>query len=228
MSVRAWHDGAEVAEADWAAAAASFLGGGYRVVVPVVPDAVAFAREQARRTFDVLGIGWDEAPWAAAPGSVPVEISGGASYDAVRRGYGAPWTRVAPMPLPTTSTRDAGAVDLPWAWSSDSPLAGLPTISTLEASLAARHLADVGAEVGLWWNHRDELCTSTAGPLLVELADGWARPDPRAGAVPNRAWAQAAASRDARPTPITRPLLRTARSVLAVDPLGTLTTLRLP
>lgn len=228
MTVRAWHDGAEVAEADWAAAAASFLGGGYRVVVPVVPDAVAFAREQARRTFDVLGIGWDEAPWAAVPGSVPVEISGGASYDAVRRGYGAPWTRVAPLQMPASSTRDAVAVDLPWDWSSDSPLAGLPTISALEATLAARHLADVGADAGLWWNHRDELCTSTAGPLLVELADGWVQPDPSAGAVPSWTGERAAVSRGARPTPITRPLLRSARSVLAVDPLGTISTLHLP
>jgi hypothetical protein len=228
VTVRAWYDGAEVAEADWTVAAASFLGGGYRVVVPVLREAVAFAREQAGRTFDVLGIGWDEVPWGLLPGSGAVEISGGASYDAVRRGYGAPWTRVAPMPLPGAATRDAEAVDLPWDWSSESPLAGLPTISTLEATLAARHLTEVGVEVGLWWNHRGELCTSTAGPLLVELADGWVTPDPGAGAVPSWAWERAAASRSARPFPITRPLLRTARSVLAVDPLGTTTTLHLP
>ncbi|WP_244930266.1 hypothetical protein [Nocardioides sp. W7] len=228
LSSRSWCDSVEVAEADWAAAATSFLGGGYRVVLPVVPDAVAFERDQARRTFDVLGIRWDEVPWTALePGSVgaTVEVSGGAPYDAGRRGYGAPWTRVTPLPSPAATSAVADAIDLPWAWSSESALAGLPTISSLEASLAARHLAEAGSAVGLWWNHRDELCTSTAGPLLVELSGGWVRPAPGAGAVMSWASEQAAAEHDARPATITRELLRSARSLLAVDPLGTTTTL---
>ena len=109
------------------------------------------------------------------------------------------------------------AVDLPWWWSSNGPLAGLPTISGLEATLASRHLAP--GQVGLWWNHRDELCTSTAGPLLLRLDDRWVHPDDTAGAVPSWAWAEEATVRLSRPVRVTRDVLAAATEVLAVSPL---------
>lgn len=214
-----WHDGAEAPRAGWSEAVASFLGGGFRVTVPLLPEALAFARDQARHTLDVLGIGWDEAPWTAiAPWTGAVEISGGASYDAQRRAFGPPWTHARSVPLPATTAAEAGAVDLPWAWSSDSALAGLPLISALEEAAAARHLKR--GTVGLWWNHRDELCTSTAGPLLLRAEDGWVHPDERAAAVPSWAWAAEAAARGSRPVRVDRDLLGRAREVLAVSPLG--------
>lgn len=190
---------------------AGFLGCGYRVVVPV-PAAQEYAEAQAREVLSRCGIAW--VAWPEL-GPLPVEVAGGASYDVGRRAFGPTETRVTPLP-PTTPAAEAVAVDLPWWWSSDGPLAGLPTISGLEATLAARHL-EVGT-VGLWWNHRDELCTSTAGPLLLCLDDGWWHPDDTAGAVASWAWAEEARAREARPATITRDLLATARDMLAVSP----------
>lgn len=193
---------------------ADFLGCGYRVVVPS-PAALGFAQDQAQRVLALLGIGWT--PWPALP-SGPVEVTGGASYDAGRRAFGPTRTEVTPLAAPAPTAGPLAAVDLPWWWSSDGPLAGLPDISVLEATVAARHLPP-GA-VGLWWNHRDELCTSTAGPLLLRLAEGWVHPDAAAGAVPSWAWTLAAAERSAVPARVDRELLRRATAVLAVPPLG--------
>lgn len=191
---------------------AGFLGCGYRVVVPE-PAALPFAEQQARAVLDRCGIAW--APWPDF-GEGPVEVSGGAPYDAGRRAFGPTQTRVVPW-VSGPVAPSANAVDLPWWWSSDGPLAGLPTISGLEEAAAARHLAD--GEVGLWWSHRAELCTSTAGPLLLRLDDGWVHPDDSAGAVPSWAWEHEAGTRDARPARIDRSLLRSARELLAVSPL---------
>ena len=203
------------AEADWAAAAAGFLGCGYRVVVPE-PAALPYARGQARAVLERCGVGWDEAPWRTLPRG-PVEVAGGATYDVGRRESGPVLTRVTPLTAPAPAPA-ARAVDLPWWWSSDGPLAGLPTISGLEAAVAERHLAP--GTVGLWWNHRDELCTSTAGPLLLRLVDGWVHPDEAAGAVASWAWAQEAGARSARPARVDRRMLASALEVLAVPPLG--------
>lgn len=197
---------------------AGFLGCGYRVVVPV-PAARAYAEAQAREVLSRCGIAW--ADWPDL-GSGPVEVAGGASYDVGRRAFGPTATRVTPLP-PVDPPTEAVAVDLPWWWSSAGPLAGLPTISGLEATLAARHL-EVGS-VGLWWNHRDELCTSTGGPLLLRLDDGWVHPDDTAGAVPSWAWAEEVRARAARPATTTRDVLATAAVVLVVAPTGTTTSL---
>ncbi|SDD81809.1 hypothetical protein [Nocardioides lianchengensis] len=191
----------------------TFLGCGYRVVVPV-PGAAGYAEEQARQVLDRFGIPWS--PWPALPGG-PVEVTGGASYDAGRRAFGPTVVDVTPLD-PAPASGPLRAVDLPWWWSSDGPLAGLPDISALEATVAERHLGP--GTVGLWWNHRDELCTSTAGPLLLRLADGWVHPDDAAGAVPSWAWAQEAAARAARPVRVDRALLAAAAEVLAVSPRG--------
>ncbi len=126
------------------------------------------------------GSGGTRSPWAGVPGSGAVEVSGGASYDAVRRGTARPGRGSRRCRCPRRRRGTPPPSTCPGTGRPTSPLAGPPTISTPEATLAARHLTEVGAEVGLWWNHRGELCTSTAGPLLVELADGWVKPDPRA------------------------------------------------
>lgn len=189
---------------------ADFLGCGYRVAVPS-PEAADFARAQARAVLDRLGIDW--APWPALP-SGPVEVAGGAAYDAARRSFGPVTVRVHPFDTrpPTTLV----AVDLPWTWPSDGPLAGLPTISGLAGTVAERSLAPGTA--GLWWNHRGELCTSTAGPLLLRLGDRWVRPDDAAGAVPSWASVRAAEERSARQVVVTREVLARADEVLAVTP----------
>lgn len=190
---------------------AAFLGCGYRVAVPV-PEAADFARTQAQEVLDRLGI--DRAPWPALPGG-PVEVAGGAAYDAARRSFGPVTVRVGPLRArpPTTLV----AVDLPWTWPSDGPLAGLPTISGLASAVAERSLAPGTA--GLWWNHRDELCTSTTGPLLLRLGDRWVRPDDAAGAVPSWASVRASEERSARPVVVTREMLARADEVVAVPPL---------
>lgn len=219
-----WHDGAPAPSADWPSVAASFLGSGYRVVTPLLPDPLAAARAQARSVLDRLGIDWDDAPWEQLGGTEAVEVTGGASYDAARRAFGPAWTRVTPLPLPTAPTASAAAADLPWTWPSDGPLAGLPTISGLAEDAASRHLPP--GTVGLWWNHRDELCTTTAGPLLLRLDEGWVHPDAGAGAVGSWAHARVCSQVDTRPVAVTRAVLARAHDVVAVDPLGVWTTLR--
>jgi hypothetical protein len=218
-----WHDGAPVDDDAFDAAAASFLGGGYRVTLPVHPGPFAHAREQARTVLDRLGIVWDEAPWASLGDSDAAEVRGGAAYDVGRRAYGPAWTRVTPLELPSVTTTEAPAVDLPFTWPSDGPLAGLPTISGLDDRLARRQLPD--GVVGLWWNHRDELCSSTAGPLLLRLPDGWVRPDDAAAAVPSWCYQRAAERLAAIPVRVTREVLGSAGTLAAVDPLGVWTTL---
>lgn len=224
-------------EPDWERAAADLLGCGYRVVVPE-PAALPFARAQAREVLARCGIDWDDAPWsspasspASSPSSSPssslslarslaggpVEVAGGAPYDVGSRRFGPVLTRIVPLTRQDPAAAVSAAVDLPWWWSSDGPLAGLPTISGLEAAAAARQL-DPGT-AGLWWNHRDELCTSTAGPLLLRLDDGWVHPDDAAGAVPSWAWAAEAAARGSRPARVDRSLLGRAVEVVAVSPL---------
>jgi branched-subunit amino acid aminotransferase/4-amino-4-deoxychorismate lyase len=204
----------------WDRAAATFLGGGYRVLLPRLPAAIGFARDQARQVTDRLGIAWDEAPWDALPAGDAVEVSGGAAYDPRTRAYGELRTRAVPVPLPAPPDAPVAATDLPWTWPSDGPLAGLPTLTGLAEDVAARHLEADGAVVGLWWNHRDELCTSTSGPLLLRLDDGWVRPPDGAGAVPSWAFVRAAEQVGARPGTITREVLARARDVAAVSPLG--------
>lgn len=189
---------------------ADFLGCGYRVVVPV-PAAAPYAEAQAREVLARCGIAWSDWP---ALGPLPVEVTGGAPYDVGRRAFGPTQVRVTPL-APATSVADAVAVDLPWWWSSDGPLAGLPTVSGLEATLASRVLEP--GQVGLWWNHRDELCTSTAGPLLLRLDDGWVHPDDTAGAAPSWAWAEEARRLDARPTRVDRSTWAAARRRVAIS-----------
>lgn len=213
----------------WDREAASFLGGGYRVLAPMLPEAIRHARDQARRVTDRLGIAWDDAPWRSLPAADAVEVSGGAAYDPRARAYGVLRTHVVGRPLlPAPDPAPAVTVDLPWTWPSAGPLAGLPTLDGLAEHVADRHLAAHGATAGLWWDHRDRLCTSTRGPLLLRLDDGWARPDDAAAAVPSWAYDRASARVGARPTDVTRELLAHAHDVVAVSPLGTWTALARP
>lgn len=230
-SVLTWLNGArtDVPDARWAALAASFLGCGFRVLVPLAqPGALADARAQAARVAAVLDTRLDAAPWEAlaalATPAGSAEVVGGWPYG-LGRDSGTPATRVltttAPPPAPTY---DARARTLPWRVSSRSPLAGLPVVSGLEASVARRHLAGAGDTVGLWTDETDRVATSTHGPLLLHLpGSGW-RVAPDDGAVVTHWWSErVAAALGATATGLTPDLLRDADALAALDPLGVVT-----
>lgn len=214
-----WCDGRTVplGHAEWSRTAASFLGSGFRVRFPAGAAAAAHARRQVDAVADLLGTPVDPAPWAELDSAPAYEVAGGWERR-LDRGWGPAWTAVQALALPPATTADAEAIDLPWAWSSASPTAGLPMISAIESDLARDHAR---GRVGLWWDHRDRLCSTTAGPPLVQAEDGeWLTPDASSGAVRSWAYDEAARRLDARPAALTREVVATARTVLAVSDLG--------
>lgn len=209
----------ELLDQEWSDLVTGFLGSGFRVRFPHVARAVEHARRQVDAIATLLGTPVDGVPWAALGGAAAYEVAGGWAYG-LDRVWGPPWTAVTPLEpgRAVEGERARAAVDLPWAWSSRAVTAGLPMISTLEDHLARRHAGD---RVGLWWDHRDLLCSTTAGPPLVQLDDGsWRAPDPASGAVRSWAYDEAARDRAARPAELGRELVAAARAVVAVSDLG--------
>lgn len=219
MNATHWCAGRVVSltEDEWSRTAAAFLGSGFRVCFPAHGPAVAHARRQVDAVASVLRTSVDPAPWDALDSAPAYELVGGWEYR-LDRTWGPSWTAVTALPLPAVTSRKAAAVELPWAWSSAAPTAGLPMISSLESDLALAHAGD---DVGLWRDHRGLLCSTTAGPPLVQTADGsWLTPDESSGAVRSWAYDEAASRLSARPAPLTREVVAAARTVLAVSDLG--------
>lgn len=208
MTVEYWRDGepADVTHEDWARTVPTFLGSGFRVRFPASPD---HARTQAEAVAALFGTAFDQAPWEGLTG--PHEVAGGWVYG-LDRAWGPAWTAVRAVEIPEDGEREA--IDLPWLWSSASPTARLPMISTLEADLAREHAGD---RVGLWWDHRDLLCSTTAGPPLVEVDGAWHTPTD--GFVTSGAYDDAARRLGATPQPLTRDLVASG-TLLAVSDLG--------
>ena len=231
MTSLAWHAGerVDVSDREWSATVASFLGSGYRVRFPRLAHGVPLqhARLQADRVAGLLGTQVDPEPWlwaARRPANgAGVEVVGGWPYGLDRR-FGAPWTRVTVLGPARPEARRTRGLTLPWAYASDSPTAGLPMISSLEAGIAERVVAERGAGVGLWWNHRDELCATTAGaPLVCDAHGTWLFPAPSSGLVTSWAATALAQPLGATPAVVTRDTLLGSRAVGAVGDLGSLT-----
>ncbi|UMG92077.1 hypothetical protein [Nocardioides sp. TF02-7] len=225
-----WRGGDPVATsaAEWDRRAAGFLGCGFRVVVPTGPPggpAYRFARAQAERVARRLGLELDPVAWAElANRDGGAVVEGGWEYWPGRP-FGPPWTCAARLDAATAPEPPVAvaAVSLPWRWGSTGALAGLPTISRLEAARAERHVAGRGAGLGLWFDHRGRLCTTTAGPVVVLAADGrWVRPPEEAGAVTSWTYDEVAAAVAAAPAGLGRAALADARLVCAVGELGDL------
>lgn len=221
-----WHDGQlrDLTLEQWSQTVTQFLGCGFRVRVPASTsgsDPLNYARGAALRVADAFAQPLDQIAWdaiATLKGSFVVE--GGWEYWP-GEAMGAPWTRVAAGGRTHSEARIVQAVRLPWAWSSDGATAKLPMISTIEAGQAERHLRTVGAGMGLWFNHRDELCMSTSGPVLVQTGKrSWTFPGRQAGLVSNWAFFEIANRLGALPATITSTELAESRAVCAVSDLA--------
>ena len=73
---------------------------------------------------------------------------------------------------------------------------------------------------GLWWNHRDELCTTTAGPPLLHLDGTWAFPDDSSGLVTSWVFHSLAERLGASPVRLTRGHLEGSGLACAVSDVG--------
>lgn len=233
--VGTWRGGLEtvLSEEAWQAVAAGFLGCGFRVTVPVrrgAGDSLAHARELAGRTAARLGVGVDPVAWDALSRALveegPAEwhgvvVLGGWGYG-IGRDFGPAWTRaVTGLPV-GRDVRTVRAVTLPWRWSSNTPTAGLPMISSLEEGRAAVHLEEQGAGAGLWTDLDGQVVAGTAGPLLLDLGGRWVFPDPAAGAVPQWLHASMAAVLRAQPARIGERDLAAGGTACLVSALGDL------
>lgn len=220
-----WHDGVVVDSPleEWSVTVAQFMGCGFRVRVPATDgsDAMNHARGSAQRVAEAFSQSLDPAAWdaiATLPG--PYVVEGGWSYVPGRPVEGG-WTRVALGGRTHREARIARAARLPWAWSSGSPTASLPMMSTIEAGMAERHLRDAGQEVGLWFNTQDELCMSTVGPVLVQSGKrSWLFPDRNAGLISNWAFFEVATRLSARPAKITASEIDQALAICAISDLA--------
>lgn len=234
-----WNDGMRqpVEEEAWDRMASTFFGVGYRTTLPVVDpmaDPVNFHRNLAEKLASTLGRPFDRTPWDfIEAGNFPVgsalEIVGGWPSPGVSFGEPAgqtPWTAVARIaPAPHDAAYGPGA-SLPWKSNSMSPLASLPALSRLEDEQASRHLLEVGATVGLWWNAAEHLTGSTAGvPLLQSGRRSWVFPDRNAGIVSNWAFFSIASALGAMPESITADVLCASRAVAFVSGKGAVTVL---
>ena len=203
-SPRTWVDGVEqhVTDADWAQRQLTCLGCAYRVVIPADSDnspAWQWARDRALQVAGRFGATFDEVPWLT-PGDPGHAWEVHCVWEhRFRAPLGAATTRVRPLAPPVVLERTARAVPLPFPYGSRSVLAGLSVPHPALEAAAARHLSDVEVEVGLWVDHDGEVCTSTAGPLLVRTPDGWTHPRPESGAVPTWTWQQYVIERGSRP-----------------------------
>lgn len=234
-----WVDGLRhpVDEEAWDETAATFFGVGYRTRLPVVEtiaEPVNFHRVPAQMVASTLGRTFDSAPWDVIEtgnslvGSA-LEVVGGWPSANAATGIGSDtlaWTAIVPVaPAAHDATYGAG-VSLPWTYNSGSPLAGLPSLSRLEEEQAARHLREVGASVGLWWNVSSHLASSTAGVPLVQTGrHSWVYPDRSAGIVSSWAFFNIATTLSAMPEAITADLLSASTAIAFVSETGGITVL---
>ncbi|MCL2615168.1 MAG: hypothetical protein FWD95_18295, partial [Nocardioidaceae bacterium] len=150
----------------------------------------------------------------------PVVVEGGWEYWPGRP-MGEPWTGVAAIEPTGPADVPVAAVRLPWTWATETPTAGLPMLSDAADRQARRHLDRVGADVGLWLDHRGALCASTAGAVLVRAADGaWLRPDDASAPPSSWAYEQACEAVAARRTTLDGAVLASASIIRVVDELG--------
>lgn len=171
MDARVWHDGEPVGldDQEWARLAGTFLGVGFRLLVPGHAAGVAGALARARRVAEVVGGVLDEVPWTMVGGAGPVEVTGGWQRS-LSGGLGPCWTRVSPVsPAPDS---EAVARVLPWRLDRRSPTFGLPMLSGLLDREAARWLAGHGAAVGIWLDTDGVPVGTTAGDLVTDEAAG--------------------------------------------------------
>lgn len=199
QSIRTWVDGVEepVSDSAWDERRLTSLGCAYRVVVPAGHGVEAWwwARDRAREVASRFGATFDDEPWSS-PGDTHSgwEVHGVWEHR-FRAPLGSATTRVRPLPAPTALPRTVRAVRLPFPYGSRSALAGLP-VPQPSLDAAARQLTGT---VGLWFDHDDELCTTTAGPVALRTADGWLHPRPESGTVPTWAWERFVTDRGSRP-----------------------------
>ncbi|MGL5825978.1 MAG: hypothetical protein ACRCYU_14380 [Nocardioides sp.] len=243
MIEHVWIDGLRtpVEEDDWANAAASFMGRGYRTSFPLTTDVAEpanFHRQMALRVANTFGLGLDEAPWDFVtngnlpPGSAIEIVSGWrptrdstASGDPT--GPATAWTAVARVESAPHDSLRADAVSLPWAYNSQSPLAGMPLLSRVEDDQARRHLREVGADLGLWWNADGQLADSTHGTPLVRVGQrSWAFPHRSASSPSSWIFFNIASLLGAIPTRLTSEALEASSAVVFIDSIGKITVLK--
>lgn len=233
-----WIDGLRqtVDEATWGDAAARFLGLGYRTRLPVVDDMagpVNFHRGLAQKVASTLSGPFDPTPWAFIEagnftvGSALEVVAGWPSAGPFPGDMSShSWTAVASVAPAAHDATHGEGVSLPWTYNSDSPLAGLPTLSALDEHQAARHLRAVRATVGLWWNGSAHLVSSTTGVPLVHVGGrAWVYPDRSAGIVSSWAFFQIATAVSALPAAITADMLETSKVIAFVSETGGITVL---
>ncbi len=226
-----------VTEGDWADTAATFLGAGYRMMLPIVPDRdgpVRFHRKLAQKVALTLGARFDPAPWQylatnAVPVGAVVEVIGGwpsTGPPEARLDDSPPWTAIVELaPAPHDAAYRRG-VTLPWASNPHSPTTGLPMLSRLDEQQAGRYLRKVGATVGLWMNTTGNLSGSTAGvPLIPTGKRSWVFPDRSAGIVSNWVFWALADALSALPQSITADVLGSTGTVAAISGAGAVTVL---
>ncbi len=234
-----WVDGVRqpMEEAAWGKVAETFFGMGYRTTLPVVEDIaspVKFHRGLVEKLASALGRPLDRAPWdfieaGNFPAGSALEVIGGWPSPGVAFGEAAghtPWSAIAAIEPAAHDAAHAAGVSLPWAFNSASPLVNLPTLSRLEDDQAARHLQEVAADIGLWWNSARHLTGSTAGvPLIHTGRRSWVFPDRSAGIVSSWAFFNIASTLSAMPEAITVDVLRDSRAVAFISGTGAVTVL---
>jgi hypothetical protein len=234
-----WVDGLRqsVSQEMWDETASTFFGLGYRTILPVVKEIqepVNFHRNLAAQVANALGRPFDKAPWEfIESGNVPVgsavEVVGSWPTNPDQPNDSAlcmAWSAISPVaPAPHDAAYLSG-VSLPWSYNSASPLSGLPTLSRLEESQAIRHLENVGAGVGLWWNNNGYLAGSTHGAPLVQIGKrSWVFPDRGSGMVSNWVFFNVASLLGATPSLLTREMLTDGGAVVFIDGSGSATAL---
>jgi branched-chain amino acid aminotransferase len=75
-------------------------------------------------------------------------------------------------------------ITLPWRRNEQSPLVGLKCASYAENLLALRHARAKGADEGLFFNTRDELCEACMANVFVQIKGGLFTPSLTSGCLP--------------------------------------------
>lgn len=75
-------------------------------------------------------------------------------------------------------------ITLPWRRNEQSPLVGLKCVSYAENLLALRHARAQGADEGLFFNTRDELCEACMANVFVQIKGGLFTPSLTSGCLP--------------------------------------------
>lgn len=172
--VTAWQSGIAhtLTGSDWAGVCSTFLGAGFRVDLPGGsrrPEAVEHEVERVRRVSDLLGTHFSESDWISAARSHPeldIEVVGG--WPRTYAGASTLWV-AACLVGEESAPREAVLLPSPRY---PGPTSGLPMYSRMRDEVA---LTAVEADCGIWADPDGRIIASTAGPLVVERADGtWA------------------------------------------------------